>query len=228
MSENSIDPKIEASWKTVLMDQFESPYFLALRDFLKEEYAQHRIYPSGGQIFSAFELAPFHEVKVVILGQDPYHGPGQAHGLSFSVQDGVPFPPSLRNIFKELASDVGVPRPASGDLSSWAAQGVLLLNATLTVRHKSPASHQKKGWETFTNACIQKLSQERENVVFVLWGNYARAKRQLIDANKHLVIESAHPSPFSAHNGFFGSKPFSKVNAYLASHGKTPIDWSLS
>lgn len=209
------------------MDQFEAAYFSELRDFLKKEYKEHRIYPAGPDIFKAFDLTPFDQVKVVILGQDPYHRPGQAHGLSFSVQDGVPFPPSLRNIFQELKTDVGVDLPASGNLAKWAEQGVLMLNATLTVRHKTAGSHQKKGWETFTDACIRKLSEQHEQIVYVLWGNYARAKAELIDNAKHLVIESAHPSPFSAHNGFFGSKPFSKVNAYLEEHGKSPVDWRL-
>jgi uracil-DNA glycosylase len=217
---------IEPSWKKRLADEFEKPYFNELTTFVKEEYAESTVYPNPKNIFQAFELTPFESVKVVILGQDPYHGPHQAHGLSFSVTDGVRNPPSLQNIFKEIESDIGEkPEKESGDLSRWATQGVLLLNATLTVRAGAAGSHQGHGWEEFTDAVIRKLSEEREHLVFILWGNYARTKGAHIDRSKHCVIESPHPSPFSAHNGFFGSKPFSKTNEYLESYGQTPIDW---
>jgi len=218
---------IEPSWKKELALEFEKPYFKELTAFVKEEYGKGAVYPHPKNIFKAFELTPFDRVRVVILGQDPYHGAHQAHGLSFSVTEGVRNPPSLQNIFKELASDTSKqPKDESGDLSRWAAQGVLLLNATLTVRAGAAGSHQGHGWEEFTDAVIQKLSDDREHLVFILWGNYARSKGAHIDRTKHLVIESAHPSPFSAYNGFFGSKPFSKTNAYLVEHGETPIDWS--
>lgn len=216
---------IEPSWKKALEEEFEKPYFKELAAFVKEEYATTTVYPHPKNIFKAFELTPFESVKVIILGQDPYHGPRQAHGLSFSVVEGVQNPPSLQNIFKEIETDVGKPVVHGGDLSRWAAQGVLLLNATLTVRAGAANSHQGKGWEHFTDAVIQKLSSEREGLVFILWGNYARKKGAHIDRSKHHVIESAHPSPLSAYNGFFGSKPFSKTNAYLESLGKEPIDW---
>jgi uracil-DNA glycosylase len=217
---------IEPSWKKHLAQEFEKPYFKELTDFVKEEYTSAKVYPAPKNLFRAFELTPFDEVKVVILGQDPYHGAGQAHGLSFSVVAGVRNPPSLQNIFKEIENDIGEkPRSDSGDLSRWAKQGVLLLNATLTVRAGAAGSHQNKGWEQFTDAVIRTLSEEREHLVFILWGNYARSKKALIDASKHDIIESPHPSPFSAHNGFFGSKPFSKANAYLKTHGEKPIDW---
>jgi uracil-DNA glycosylase len=218
---------IEESWKTVLSDEFQKPYFKELSAFVREEYQKEKIYPHPKNVFRAFAFMPFTAVRVVILGQDPYHGTAQAHGLSFSVQEGVSNPPSLRNIYKEIESDIGItPVTSSGDLSRWATQGVLLLNATLTVRAGRAGSHQDKGWEIFTDAVIQKLSDEREHLVFILWGNYARAKGEKIDREKHCVIESAHPSPFSAHNGFFGSKPFSKTNEYLLAHGMSPIDWS--
>lgn len=218
--------EIEQSWKEKLAEEFEKPYFKELTSFVKEEYKSGPVYPHPKNIFRAFELTPFDDVKVVILGQDPYHGPKQAIGLSFAVEEGITVPPSLRNIYKELENDLGKPASGgSGDLSRWATQGVLLLNATLTVRARTAASHQGKGWEQFTDAAIQKLSEEREHLVFILWGNYARSKGTLIDRSKHLVIESTHPSPFSASNGFFGSRPFSKTNEYLKEHGEKQIRW---
>lgn len=221
-----MEVNIEESWKDVLKDEFEKPYFTELTEFVKSEYATSSVYPHPKNIFSAFELTPFTEVKVVILGQDPYHGEKQAHGLSFSVTEGVRNPPSLQNIFKEIESDIGEkPDTANGDLSRWAKQGVLLLNSTLTVRAGSPGSHQGKGWEQFTDAVIKALSDKREHLVFILWGNYAKAKGAHIDRTKHLVIESPHPSPFSAHTGFFGSKPFSKANEYLKKHDLPVIQW---
>jgi uracil-DNA glycosylase len=220
------DVAIESSWKARLTDEFQKPYFKDLAAFVKQEYEDGVVYPAPKNIFRAFDLCPFDQVKVVILGQDPYHGPKQAVGLSFAVEDHVQLPPSLRNIFKEIESDLDAPlKHTDGDLTRWATQGVLLLNATLTVRARTAGSHQGHGWEQFTDAVIQKLSEEREHLVFILWGNYAKAKGAHIDRSKHLVIESAHPSPFSASNGFFGSKPFSKTNAYLAEHGEKPIDW---
>jgi len=223
------DVKIEASWKKVLQEEFGKEYFTKLRKFVKDEYTHGIIYPAPKNIFRAFELTPFDKVEVVILGQDPYHGQNQANGLCFAVNPGVQLPPSLQNIFKELASDIpaqqGPTLLKGGDLERWAKQGVLLLNATLTVKAHTAGSHQKKGWEEFTDAVIRKLSEERENLVFILWGNYAKAKGAHIDRTKHLVIESAHPSPFSAFSGFFGSKPFSKTNEYLIKHNKKPIDW---
>lgn len=220
-----MDIRLEPSWKEALATEFDEPYFGELARFVKEEYASGTVYPHPKHIFKAFELTPFDATKVVILGQDPYHGPGQAHGLSFSVVEGVRNPPSLQNIFKELRTDVAG-APEKGDLSSWAEQGVLLLNATLTVRAGQANSHQGKGWERFTDAVIRALSERRDGLVFILWGNYARGKKPLIDAGKHCIIESAHPSPLSAHGGFFGSKPFSKTNAYLESAGKEPIRWA--
>lgn len=220
-----MDVRLEPSWKEVLADEVSKPYFKDLAAFVREEYQKETVYPHPKHIFRAFELTPFDEVKVVILGQDPYHGAGQAHGLSFSVLEGVRHPPSLKNIYKELIEDVGG-TPSSGDLSSWARQGVLLLNATLTVRAGAPGSHQNKGWEAFTDAVIAALSQEREHLVFILWGNYARSKGAHIDRTKHLVLESAHPSPFSAYSGFFGSKPFSKTNEYLEKQGIDRITWA--
>lgn len=217
--------KIEASWKEVLKEEFDKPYFKNLVEFVKNECQTHLIYPPGKQIFSAFDHTPFEEVKVVIIGQDPYHGAGQAHGLSFSVPEGIKQPPSLKNIFKELDSDLGISPVQSGNLERWAEQGVLLLNATLTVRASQPGSHQNKGWEEFTDAAIQKLSDEKEHLVFILWGAYAQKKGSMIDPSKHFIIKSPHPSPFSAHNGFFGSKPFSKTNSYLKSIGKKEINW---
>lgn len=219
------DVKIEQSWKEKLEGEFGKEYFEKLTAFVREEYKQFTIYPPGGKIFNAFNSCPFDNVKVVILGQDPYHGPNQANGLSFSVNEGVPLPPSLQNIYKELKDDLGTEPPRSGDLQRWAKQGVLLLNATLTVRRGSAASHQGKGWELFTDAVLRILSEQREGLVFILWGAYARRKASFIDRRKHYVIESAHPSPLSAHNGFFGSKPFSKTNAYLESKGQTKIEW---
>jgi uracil-DNA glycosylase len=220
-----MEVKIEKSWKEKLSNEFEQDYFHDLASFVKTEVQDNTIYPPAKEIFKAFDACPFDEVKVVILGQDPYHGEGQANGLCFSVHPGVPMPPSLVNIFKERKADLGKSMPPNGDLTVWAKQGVLLLNATLTVAAKSPGSHQKKGWEEFTDAAIQKLSDEKENLVFILWGAYAQKKGALIDRNKHFVIESPHPSPFAAHRGFFGSKPFSRCNQFLASQGKELIDW---
>lgn len=219
------DVRIEESWKTALQERFESPEWEALSEFVKNEYKVAKVYPPPKYIFNAFDLCPFDTVKVVILGQDPYHGTAQAHGLSFSVPAGVTVPPSLKNIYKELQADLGVPIPTTGNLEKWAEQGVLLLNATLTVRAGQPGSHQKKGWEEFTDAVIRKISDEKEHVVFMLWGNYAKAKRELIDDKKHLVLEAAHPSPYSANNGFFGCKHFSRANEYLKSNHLTTILW---
>ena len=213
------------SWKARLSDEFEKPYFNALIDFVKQEYRTQTIYPPGKEIFKAFDCCDFADVKVVIIGQDPYHGPGQANGLCFSVRDGIRVPPSLVNIFKEIREDLKKPIPPSGDLERWARQGVLLLNATLTVRASTPGSHQNKGWEVFTDAAIKKISDEKEHVVFLLWGAYAQKKGEVIDRSKHLVLMSAHPSPFSADRGFFGCKHFSKANAYLKSKGLGEIDW---
>lgn len=220
-----MDVRIEESWKQRLQTEFDQSYFEQLTRFVHQEYATHTVYPPGKQIFAAFDSCPFEQVKVVILGQDPYHEPRQAHGLCFSVNDGIPFPPSLQNIFKEIESDLGIPVPASGDLTRWAQQGVLLLNATLTVRAHQAASHQGKGWETFTDAVIHKLAEEREHLVFILWGSYAQRKGEFIDSRRHLVLKSPHPSPLSAHRGFFGNHHFSQTNRYLASHGITPIQW---
>lgn len=221
-----MEVRIEESWRNRLEGEFEKHYFKELTKFVKEEYVSGTVYPRSENMFRAFELTPFDKVKVVILGQDPYHGPNQAIGLSFAVEEGIPLPPSLRNIYKEIESDLGEKRQASGDLSRWATQGVLLLNATLTVRASSAGSHQGKGWEEFTDAVIKVLSEEREHLVFILWGNYARTKGAHIDRTKHLVIESTHPSPFSARNGFFGSGPFSKTNKYLRSKSQKSIDWA--
>lgn len=218
--------QIEASWKEQLKAEFEQPYFDQLTSFVRQEYQQHVCFPPGRLIFNAFNLCPFDKVKVVIIGQDPYHGEGQAHGLSFSVNDGVAFPPSLQNIFKEIENDLGLPIPTSGNLSRWAEQGVLLLNATLTVRAHEAGSHQRRGWEQFTDAAIRALSQGREHVVFILWGSYARSKKALVDTGKHLVLESVHPSPLSANRGgWFGNHHFSRANAYLAEHGQATINW---
>lgn len=214
------------SWKIRLTEEFEKAYFNELTDFVRKEYSQKTIYPAPKNIFRALDLCPFEDVKVVILGQDPYHGPGQAHGLCFSVREGIDLPPSLRNIYKEMAEDLELEAPTAGDLSHWAEQGVLLLNATLTVEAKKAGSHQKKGWEEFTDAVIRKVSDESENVVFILWGRYAQNKGSVIDRDKHLVLEAPHPSPLSAHAGFFGSKPFSQTNDYLAWHGKDVIQWA--
>lgn len=221
-----MEVKLEPSWKEKLADEFDEPYFAELAAFVKDEYKSKTVYPPPKFIFRAFELTPFDQVKVVILGQDPYHGRGQANGLCFAVNEGIALPPSLQNIFKEIESDLGQPvTNRSGDLTRWAKQGVLLLNATLTVRANTAGSHQNKGWERFTDAVIRVLSEGRENLVFILWGNYARQKGASIDFTKHCIIESVHPSPFSANNGFFGSKPFSKTNDYLVAHGEEPIDW---
>lgn len=220
-----MEVKIESSWKEALKEEFGKEYFSNLVQFVKTEYETQTIYPPGNLIFSAFDSTPFDEVKVVILGQDPYHGPGQANGLCFSVADGIRQPPSLKNIFKELNADLNLPIPESGNLRRWAEQGILMLNATLTVRAKQAGSHQNKGWEEFTDAVIQKLSDEKENLVFILWGAYAQKKGSVIDENKHYIIRSPHPSPFSAYNGFFGSQPFSKTNEYLQSIGKKEIAW---
>lgn len=217
--------KIEQSWKELLASEFDKEYFKSLTDFVRQEYQSTTVYPPGSYIFNAFEHCPFDKVKVVILGQDPYHEPGQAHGLSFSVQDGIPYPPSLVNIFKELESDLGKPMPSSGNLLRWADQGVLLLNATLTVRAHLAGSHQNRGWETFTDAVIHKLADNRSHLVYILWGSYAQKKGAFIDASHNLVIKSAHPSPLAAYRGFFGSKPFSKANDYLIATGQEPIDW---
>ncbi len=208
-----------------MSEEFSKSYFQQLIEFVKDEYSKHNVYPPGKEIFSAFEHCPFDQVKVVIIGQDPYHGPNQANGLCFSVKDGIRMPPSLVNIFKEIASDLGKEIPPTGNLERWARQGVLLLNATLTVRASSPGSHQNKGWETFTDAIIKLVSTQKENVVFILWGAYAQRKGEIIDKSKHLVLQSAHPSPFSAERGFFGCKHFSKANAYLMEKGIEPIDW---
>lgn len=225
---NRINPKIETSWKNILSEEFNKPYFHKLKAFLVEEKQKYTIYPPGHEIFKAFNSASFHDVKVVILGQDPYHGPGQAHGLCFSVADGIPHPPSLKNIFKELQNDIpGFKIPQSGNLQKWANQGVLLLNAVLTVRAHQAESHRNKGWETFTDKVIETLATKRDGIVFMLWGNYARAKSKIIDPSKHLILEAAHPSPLSANRGFFGCRHFSKANEYLISIGKTPINWQL-
>lgn len=220
-----MDVKIEESWKKVLKDEFEKDYFIRLTDFVRREYAQYRVFPPAKLIFNAFNICPIDKVNVVIIGQDPYHGAGQAHGLCFSVNDGVPFPPSLVNIFKEIESDMGKHIPQSGNLERWAKQGVFLLNATLTVRENTAGSHQKQGWETFTDSVIAKISDYKDHVVFILWGAYAQSKAQMIDRNKHLILSSAHPSPLSAHRGFFGNHHFSKANEFLVSHGKKPIEW---
>lgn len=217
--------KIESSWKDKLQDEFQKNYFIELIAFVREQYKTKVIYPAGKDIFKAFDACPFDEVKVVLIGQDPYHGAGQAHGLCFSVNEGIAQPPSLKNIFKEIETDLGIAAPRSGNLERWAKQGVLLLNATLTVEANTAGSHQKKGWEQFTDAVIQKLSDEKEHLVFILWGAYAQKKGQIINSKKHLILQSAHPSPFSAYNGFFGNKHFSKTNAYLKSLGKKEIEW---
>lgn len=220
-----MDVKIEESWKNQLKHEFEKEYFINLTNFIRNEYQTKKIFPPAKLIFNAFEHTPFNHVKVVILGQDPYHNDGQAHGLSFSVNDGIQFPPSLINIFKEINNDLGVPIPKSGNLTRWADQGVLLLNATLTVQAHQAGSHQNKGWECFTDAAIKKLADERENIVFLLWGSYAQKKATFIDSTKHLILKSVHPSPLSAHRGFFGNKHFSQINEYLISKGLTPIQW---
>lgn len=220
-----MDVKIEQSWKNHLQSEFEKPYFKTLTDFVRSEYQRRKIFPPAKLIFNAFELCPFDQVKVVILGQDPYHGPGQAHGLCFSVNDGIEKPPSLKNIFQEIHQSLGKPIPSSGNLTRWAEQGVLLLNATLTVRAYQAGSHQGKGWEVFTDSVIRVLSQKKENLVFILWGNYAQNKSALIDTGKHLILRSVHPSPLSAYRGFFGCNHFVLANEYLRMKQKQEIDW---
>lgn len=219
--------RIESSWKAALADEFQKPYWESLANFVRGEYQTKAVYPPPKLIFNAFDLCPFDAVKVVILGQDPYHGKGQAHGLSFSVPEGIALPPSLRNIYRELHDDLGIPIPKTGNLERWAKQGVLLLNATLTVLAGKPMSHHGRGWEEFTAAAIKKLSDEREHLVFLLWGKNAQDRGREIDRTKHLVLEAPHPSPYSAVSGFFGCRHFSKANAYLLQHGMTPIDWRL-
>lgn len=229
LKENTTKPKLEESWFKKLQPEFEKDYMKNLRKFLlSQKDAKKIIYPKGDEYFAALNLTPLNKVKVVIIGQDPYHGPGQAHGLSFSVRDGVRFPPSLLNIFKELKADLGIDMPKSGDLTHWAEQGVLLLNAVLTVENGKAAAHQGRGWELFTDQVIQTLNQNREHIVYLLWGSYAQKKGAFVDRSKNLVLESPHPSPLSAHRGFFGSKPFSKINAYLRENEIKEIDWSLS
>ncbi|WP_257297028.1 uracil-DNA glycosylase [Endozoicomonas sp. YOMI1] len=222
------DIKLEPSWKAMLQDEFTKEYMQTLRSFLQHEKAQGKmVYPRGGEYFRAMDLTPFARVKVVILGQDPYHGPGQAHGLSFSVRPEIAIPPSLVNMYKELESDLGIPPANHGFLEHWAHQGVLLLNSVLTVEHKQAASHQGRGWEAFTDRIVAALNEQREHIVFILWGSYAQKKGRFIDTSKHLVLKSVHPSPLSAYRGFFGSRPFSRSNDYLSSHGIQPIDWQL-
>jgi uracil-DNA glycosylase len=220
-----MEVKMEPSWREQLQGEFEQAYFKELIGFVKNEYKTHTVYPPGKEIFRAFDCCDFNTVRVVIIGQDPYHGPGQANGLCFSVREGMRLPPSLLNIFKEIEKDLGNPIPATGDLERWANQGVLLLNATLTVRASEAGSHQNKGWETFTDAAIKKLSDSKSNLVFLLWGAYAQKKGEIIDRAKHLVLMSAHPSPFSADRGFFGNKHFSQTNAYLKNKGLREIEW---
>lgn len=220
-----MDVKIEQSWKEHIGTEFAKPYFERLTAFVRDEYKKWTCYPPGRLIFNAFNLCPFNDVKVVLIGQDPYHEPGQAQGLCFSVNDGVPFPPSLVNIFKEIQADLGKPVPQSGSLVGWAKQGVLLLNATLTVRAHQAGSHQRQGWEEFTDAVISTLSRDRDNLVFILWGSYAQSKATLIDGSRHLILRSPHPSPLSAHRGFFGNHHFSLANQYLKKHGQEPIEW---
>jgi uracil-DNA glycosylase len=227
MKKDPIEPNIENSWKQLLSDEFQKDYFYDLKDFLLEEKRKYRVFPPGSKIFSAFDHTPFDEVKTVIIGQDPYHNPGQAHGLCFSVPEGIKPPPSLVNIFKEIQDDLEIPIPRSGNLEKWARQGVLLLNATLTVRANSPGSHQKKGWENFTDAVITKLSNVHTGLVFLLWGRFAINKQSLIDQTRHYVLTAAHPSPLSAHNGFFGCRHFSKTNEILAAQSKGEIDWRI-
>lgn len=220
-----MDVKIAPSWKDKLQDEFEQPYFQELTEFVRQQYKDHTVYPPGNLIFNAFAHCSYEEVKVVILGQDPYHNPGQANGLAFSVAEGVSTPPSLQNIYKEISNEFNTPIPNSGNLERWADQGVLLLNATLTVRAHKPGSHQKKGWEEFTDAVIKLLSEDKKHLVFILWGAYAQKKGSIIDEAKHLVLKSAHPSPFAANRGFFGNNHFKKANDYLISKGKEPIEW---
>ncbi len=220
-----MDVKIAPDWKTLLEEEFSKPYFEELTRFVKEEYATRRIYPRGSNIFRAFDKCPLDKLKVVIIGQDPYHGPGQAHGLCFSVDEGVPHPPSLQNIFKEVASDIGTPIPSSGNLDRWAEQGVLLLNSVLTVREHEAASHAGKGWEQFTDAVVRKIAQEKQGVVYLLWGSYAQRKGAMVDPQRNCILKAVHPSPLSAYRGFLGCKHFSQANDYLLSTGQTPINW---
>lgn len=220
-----MDVKIEASWKEQLKDEFNKDYFIKLTDFVRQEYGSKQIFPPAKDIFNAFDHTPFDKVKVVILGQDPYHGDNQAHGLSFSVNDGIKTPPSLVNMYKEINADLGLPIPTSGNLTRWADQGVLLLNATLTVQAHLAGSHQNKGWEQFTDEAIRQLAEQKENIVFLLWGSYAQKKASFIDGKKHCILKSVHPSPLSAHRGFLGCKHFSQTNEYLASKGISPISW---
>ena len=217
--------RIEQSWKNQLSEEWEQDYFVRLTDFVRQRYSCSEVYPPGGKIFAAFDACPFDKVKVVILGQDPYHGPGQANGLCFSVSPGIDLPPSLVNIFKEVSSDLGTPMPTDGNLERWARQGVLLLNATLTVEAHKAGSHQGYGWEEFTDAAVRRLAAERDGLVFMLWGSYAIKKGSFIDRNRHLVLTAPHPSPLSAYRGFFGCRHFSRANAWLTSHGQTPIEW---
>lgn len=227
MEVKPVNPQIDNSWKEVLNGEFENPYFFELKEFLVKEKENHRVFPPGSQIFNAFNHTPFQKVKVVIIGQDPYHGPGQAHGLCFSVPKGVAIPPSLQNIFKEINSDLGIAIPNHGNLEKWAQQGVLLINATLTVRAHQAGSHQGKGWERFTDAAIAALSSQRSGIVFMLWGAYAQAKTKIIEQSKHHILKAPHPSPLSAYRGFFGCKHFSKTNEILKGLGMDPIDWSI-
>ncbi len=222
-----MEVKIEPSWKEVLKSEFEKEYFVKLTDFVRSEYQKHKIFPAPKNIFKAFDLCPFDDVKVVIIGQDPYHGDGQAHGLCFSVPEGIQTPPSLKNIYKEIHNDLGLPISQSGNLTNWAKQGVFLLNATLTVKAHQAGSHQRKGWETFTDAVIQTLNQKKDNLVFLLWGAYAQQKKQYINSERHLILESVHPSPLSASRGFFGNHHFSRTNAYLQENNLNPIDWNV-
>lgn len=221
-----MDVRLESGWKSRLQEEFGKEYFVKLTNFVRAEYRKGTVYPPGSHIFNAFDVCPYNRVKSVVIGQDPYHGPGQAHGLCFSVKDGVTFPPSLVNIFREIESDLGIRIKASGDLSRWAGQGVLLLNATLTVRAHQAGSHQRKGWEEFTDYVIKVLNDEKQNLVFFLWGAYAQKKGESIDRSRHLVLESVHPSPLSASRGFFGNRHFSRCNDYLIKNGISPIDWS--
>ncbi len=228
MSEKSQkDIQLEDGWKAILKDEFDSDYFLKLKKFLMEEYQEHQVFPPKTEILFALNETPFHKVKVVLIGQDPYHGNGQAHGLAFSVNDGIALPPSLKNIFKELKSDLEIPIPKDGNLTKWARQGVLLLNTTLTVRKGEAGSHQNQGWEMFTDSIIHAINNNKSNVVFLLWGKKAQEKEKLIDQQKHAVLKAAHPSPFSAYNGFFGCKHFSKTNDLLLASKQTAIDWTL-
>lgn len=226
-SETTLSPKLEPSWLKVLEAEFHEPYMAELKQFLQEEMKQYRVYPPGKEMFNAFRFAPFEQVRVVLLGQDPYHGPGQAHGLCFSVRKGIQPPPSLVNIFRELSQDLGVPMPAHGCLEKWARQGVLLLNTVLSVRAHKPQSHKGRGWERFTDRVIRELNQKREKLAFLLWGRNAQAKESMIDPARHHLLKAAHPSPFSADRGFFGCRHFSKINRYLSEQGSDPIDWAL-